>query len=183
MKKFDLFDFYKNVKDMNILLQFKGAVSQEILIEIGEMINHHGKRYPKEIQRSFGVFVELSQNIMTYSAETEKVNSKEIGVGLLVFTEDDNSYKIYSGNQVRNEDLSLLTSKIDEINQSDPEKLKEMFKKQIKAPRNKKTKGAGLGLISIARQSKSKIIYRISSINKDISFIELNVNIMKRGRK
>ncbi len=183
MTEFDLFDFYQKVKDMNILLQFKGAVSQEILIEIGEMINHHCKQYPTEIQKSFSVFVELSQNIMNYSAEKEVINGKEIGVGLLVFTEDENSYKIYSGNQILNNNISNITNKIDIINQSDCSTLKEMYKKQGKEPRNNKAKGAGLGLIFIARQSKSQIGYTINKINKDISFLELNVKIMKRGEK
>jgi hypothetical protein len=181
MTKFDLFDFYQNVKDMNILLQFKGAVSQEILIEIGEMINHHGKQYPLEIQKSFAVFVELSQNIMNYSAEKELVNGKEIGVGLLVFTEDDTSYNIYSGNQLLNENIEKLTSSIDTINQANTSILKEMYKEQARKPRNSLSKGAGLGLIFIARQSKSKIGYKINKINDEISFLELNVKIIKRG--
>jgi len=181
--KFDLFSFYRNVKDMNILLQFKGAVSQEILIEIGEMINLHGKQYPYEIQKSFAVFVELSQNIMNYSAEKEIINDKEIGVGLLVFTEDEESYYIYSGNQIFNKNISSISKKIDGINQSDPITLKDMYKTQSKVPRCDCTKGAGLGLIFIARQSNSKIAYTINNINDEISFLELNVRIMKRKKK
>jgi hypothetical protein len=183
MTKFDLFEFYRNVKDMNILLQFKGAVSQEILIEIGEMINHHCKQYPTEIQKSFSVFVELSQNIMNYSAKKEVINGKEVGVGLLVFTEDEDSYYIYSGNQVFNEKLPNITKNIDNINNADPETLKKMYKQQVRQPRNPAKKGAGLGMIYIARQSKSQIGYTINKINKDISFLELNVKIMKRGEK
>lgn len=40
MIDFDLYEYYRNNKDNNIILSFKGAVSQEILVEIGSMIRN-----------------------------------------------------------------------------------------------------------------------------------------------
>ncbi len=181
MEKMNLFKFYNRIKNMNILLQFKGALSQEILIEMGELVSQQERQFRREIQKSFSVFVELAQNIMNYSAEREIIHNNEVGVGIIVFTDDHGYYNIYSGNIMSNQDKEALIDKIETINKADYRQLKQMYKEQGKNPRIA-GKSAGMGLIVIARQCTGGIGYKISKINKKTSFLEINVKIKKEEK-
>lgn len=179
MQKMDLFQHYHDVKDMNILLQFKGALSQEILIEMGEIISKPDNQFNREIHISFSVFVEMAQNIMNYSSEKELINGDKIGVGIIVFTENEKFYNIYSGNIIKNEDEKMITDRINEINKASSMELKEMYKKQTARRILNRDKSGGLGLLLIARLSNNNIGFLIKKVNNRNSFLELHVKINK----
>ena len=182
MKQGELINFYTNSNNMNILLLFKGALSQETLIEIGNLINKQATGLRNEIRKAFSVFVELAQNIMNYSCEREFIDGKEVGVGIIIFKEENDNYKIVSGNKIANNELNKLIEKIDKINLADTIELKRLYKEQRKKPRTETMKSAGLGLIEIARKSNEKIEYTISEIDNESSFFEMNVSIIKEKR-
>lgn len=178
LENFSLIDYYTKFKDHNIILSFKGALSQELLVEMGSLVKNQ-VTITKQIKSIFAVFVELAQNIMHYSAETEMINGKAIGVGLLMFTDDGGNYNIYSGNMVKQGSIKQLTDKIDFINSLDLVELKDFYTKSRKLDRNSESKGAGLGLIDIARKSKSKIHYKIEDFTNEMSFFLINIKIAK----
>ena len=178
MKTGEMFDFYKKIDELNILLLFKGALSQETLIEMGESINNQGSEYKKEIRISFAVFIELAQNIMNYSAERELINGKDVGVGICVFREATDGYHVISGNRIKKEISKSISDKLDIINAADADLLKQMYKEQRKNTRQN-TNSAGLGLMDIARKSGSNIEYYITDIDDATSFLEMNIKITK----
>jgi len=180
MEEFDLYEYYKDNKNNNIILSFKGAVSQEILVEIGQIIrNKFG--VDKSLKKIFSVFVEMSQNIMHYSSERviNPRDGKDVGVGIILFKEYENSFLLTSGNQLRNSIGQRVTSKIDKINELNKDELKELYIEQRRKPQEDESKGAGLGLIEIARKSAHKINYKITEINDESSFLVMNVKFNK----
>ncbi len=180
MLGFDLYKYYSNSKDHHIILTFKGALSQEILVEIGTIIKSK-LIIDKQIKKIFAVFVEMAQNIMHYSDEREidVNNSKEIGIGIILFTQDENKYLITSGNIVKNEKLNRIVNKIEFVNSHDSDGLKKAYNEQIRSPRESESKGAGLGFIEIARKSSGKINYIIDKVNDEKSFLVLTVSFDK----
>ena len=182
MKKNELFRLYRRMKDMNILLLFKGALSQEILLEIGDLITRQMERFPSEIQKSFSVFVELAQNIMKYSDEREIQGDDDVGVGIIVFTEDDDSYKIYSGNRIKEEDRKIIGKRLTEINNADDDELKAIYKEKRKLPLDDTERGPGLGLIEIARRSSGSIDSSINKTDNGKYFLEMIVTIKKENK-
>jgi hypothetical protein len=176
----DLLEFYKLTKEKNILLSFKGALSQEILVEMGNLIKSH-LSMSKKIKKIFSVFVELSQNIMHYSAEKEIVSGVDIGVGILLFTENDDTYKILSGNLVYNSKVEILKQKIDRIKSLSQDELKELYNEQIRIQRQSESKGAGLGFIEICRKSNSNINYEFFPLDGEYSFFTFVVKISKEN--
>ncbi len=178
MIEFNIFNFYKQVKDENILISFKGALSQEILVEMGDFIK--GKvSMDRKIKKIFAVFVELAQNIMHYSIEREIVEKRTYGIGVIIFAEDDKCYNIYSGNLIGGEDIKKVCEKLDYINSLTPDELKEVYTEQRKKPHENGSKGAGLGLYEIARKSTGRIEYGISKFDDKDSFLGLKVQILK----
>jgi hypothetical protein len=179
MKELNLFNFYYQTKEMNILLQFKGALSQEILLEMSDMINKQSN-FAKSIKSSFSVFVELSQNIMKYSSEKEIIKGDEIGVGIILFIEEDKIYKIYSGNSILNINKEGIINKLDKIKSATHDELKTMYKEQRRKGPEENSRGAGLGFIDIARKASS-VDYEIRKVDKNNSFLIVKVVINKES--
>jgi len=180
MEEFDLYDYYRDNKNNNIILSFKGAVSQDILVEIGQIIrNKFG--VDKSLKKIFAVFVELSQNIMHYSAERviNPRDGKDVGVGIILFKEYDDTFMLTSGNQLKNSSRDRVVEKIQRINELNQEQLKELYKEQRRKPQEDESKGAGLGLIEIARKSSENINYKITEIDDENSFFVMNVKFKK----
>jgi len=177
---FDLFEYYQLNKDRNIILTFKGAFSQEILVEIGDLLK---KKFEvsKQIKKIFAVFVELSQNIMHYSAEVETIalDNKKLGVGIIIFTEDQKYFYITSGNLIKKNVGDRIKPKIDKVNTMNDEELKNYYSEQRRLPQEEGSKGAGLGFIDIARKSSGKIEYNIKELNDEHSFLILSVKFNK----
>ncbi len=180
MKRGELFGFYNRIiNKFNILLLFKGALSQEILIEMGDLINNHASDFPDKIRRCFSVFVEMAQNIMNYSAEREQIEGREFGVGIILFMEEPEYYSILAGNKIDKTRIKEITDRLELINKSDELELKKMYKTQRRMPREDDSKGAGLGLIDIARKSTDGIEYTFDDIDSETTFMELTVKIKK----
>ena len=182
MAEVELLQYYKKMCERNIVLDFQGAVSQEILVGLAELIKN---KFFRELGRSyvvkkiFSIFIEMAQNIALYSAERVHLDSHptDTGAGIIVVTDKDKTYTITSGNLVDNKDIPEITRHCDTINKMDQEELKQFYKRQIKASRKKGKKGAGLGMIDIARKSGNPISYEVSPINKNTSFFVISVKI------
>lgn len=174
----DLFKYYDTANRHNILLSFKGALSQEILVEMGNIVKNR-VNMNKKLKKLFSIFVELAQNIMHYSAERVIIDGKDIGVGIILFTEVDSGFTIFSGNIVDNESIVKLTDKIDELNNLNKEELKEKYNKNLREDRPQDSKGAGLGLIEIARKASGKIAYNKHRADNDKTFVTIQVQIDK----
>ncbi len=174
----DLFKYYDAANRHNVLLSFKGALSQEILVEMGNIVKNR-INMNKKLKKLFSIFVELAQNIMHYSAERIAIDGKEVGVGIILFTEIDSGFTIYSGNVVDNDSLGKLTNKIDDLNNLDKDELKEMYSKNLREDRPDNSKGAGLGLIEIARKASGKIAYNKHRTDKGTTFVTIQVQIDK----
>lgn len=174
MASFELYDFYHQVKNNDILISFKGALSQDILVQMGEFIKNQ-LSVSKKLKKIFSVFVEMSQNIMHYSAEREIINDKEVGVGIILFIELDDGYEVYGGNAVNKSQADNVREKLDIINTLNKEDLKDLYHRQRKSPTEFGSKGAGLGLIDMARKSSGNIFYKITEMDDKLSFLELSV--------
>jgi hypothetical protein len=133
----------------------------------------------KKLKKLFSIFVELSQNIMHYSSERVVIDGKEIGVGIILFTENDSNFTIYSGNLVDNQSVRFLTDKIDNLNALNEEQLKDKYSSSLHADRPIESKGAGLGLIEIARKASGKISYNKHKTNANNTFVTIKVQIDK----
>ncbi len=176
MKALDLFN--ATDKAENILFFFRGGLSQEILVEFSNYMKaqyFHGKVSKKILS----VFVELWQNIMHYSSERVCFDGKDIGSGIIIFSENANKYIITSGNQIQNIQVNKLLSKLSEYKGKSSEELKEIYMKLINQDPESDSKGAGLGFIDIARKCNGNFDFSITELNENYSFFELNVEILK----
>jgi hypothetical protein len=175
MDLLSLYKAYSESRDDGILLSFKGLITEDIINELGEMIKTSLSEETK-VKKIFAVFIELSQNILRYSFEKSKDG---LGIGIISLRKIDNYYIIASGNMISKETANKIKEKISLINSLNKDELKELYQKTLRLPLAETSRGAGLGLIDIAKRSESKIDFEIEEIENSKLFLTLGVSFFK----
>jgi hypothetical protein len=153
-------ELYESVARQNILVFYNGAISNEMVMQLGDILEKK-RSLSGKLKRLFSVFIEMSQNIMRYSAQREKLDGLEepTGVGMVLVAEIGEYYVISAANQVATSSLPYIHGQIDTVNKLTKEQLKMLFLERRKMPPPQGSKGAGLGIIDIARKSDTPIEY------------------------
>lgn len=180
----DFFIQYQQMTRFKILLSFKGVFSQPALVEMGNTIrntlNTDSVISNIVMKKVFAIFIELSQNILHYSAETElDLSGKEQGVGILIVFDREDRFCITSGNLIPNDSVERIRERCELVSNLSKDELKDLYNKQRKSERPTDSKGAGLGFIDMARKSDFPLEYEIRPYNEKFSFFMLSSYISK----
>lgn len=177
----NLYDFYQNAREKNIIFYYCGPVAHASIEGVAQTLRknlEYEEAGNMTAQSVFSVFVEQMQNILNYSAErlvnTETVDN-EMRVGVVVIGHEEKGYFILCGNKVHNKDIPKLTQKIESIRHLSKEELKALYKERRRMDPEDDSKGAGLGLIEMARKGSEPIEYSFLPIDQDFSFFTINV--------
>ena len=179
--KLDLYDFYQQAKGKNIIFYYCGPVAHASIEGVAQTLRKN-LQYEEAgnltAQSVFSVFIEQMQNILNYSAEripnSEAVDN-ELRVGVVVIGHEKNGYFILCGNKVCKEDIADLTDKLELIRGMNKEELKALYKERRRMDPAPNSKGAGLGLIEMARKGTEPIEYSFLPIDEDHSFFTIRV--------
>lgn len=181
---FDLYDFYSIVKAQKIIFCYSGPVVQEGLEGISQTLRKKLQADEVEFavaQAIFSIFVEEMQNILNYSAEKQVFQESETTVslscGIFLIGINESGYFMYCGNQILTKDIPYLTDKIEEIRLMSKEELKDLYRRRRRQPPDAGSKGAGLGLIEIARRSGSAIDYKFTKVDETYSFFSIYTSV------
>jgi len=179
---FSVKDFKNGLVDHKIQMVFTGMFSQEVLSLIGLNL----RRNPNSeliSKRLFALVVEMSQNILHYSAEKEYSTKDKIyvGVGVICIGEDEEHHIVRSGNLVDNKSAKEMMERVEFINSLSDEELKEYYKAQRKMPQREGKPGANLGFIDMRRKSGCPIDVYFEPVDDQHSFYVLSVKIKKNS--
>ena len=140
-------------------------------------------------QSVFSIFVEQINNMMMYSAEKELKNDSEgnvveVSKGIFILGIQGKKYFIQSGNLVTKSNAEILKTRIDHLNTMDKKELRQYYKERMKAENdNPESKGAGIGLIEIARRSSSPIEYNFEPFDDDLQYFTMYISIEQGGKE
>lgn len=165
-----------------IFFSYAGPISQGLVDEISFLIKAkiQNESTSSMAIRVIVIFVEQIQNVMNYSASRkiyEIDEKKELGDGICIIGEENENYYVLCGNLIDNNKVNNLKEKIDMLNKMDKEELKQYYKQQRRKQPPMDSKGAGLGLIDLARKAKMPLEYNIKGQNDTLSFFSLKVII------
>lgn len=184
MSELDLYEFYSIVKAQKVTFCYSGPVVQEGLEGISQTLRKKLQADEVEFSASqaiFAIFVETMQNILNYSAEKQVFHEEETTVslscGIFLLGTNENGYFISCGNQILTEDVPYLTRKIEELRDKSKDELKTLYRQRRRMPADPGSKGAGLGLIEIARRSGRPLDYRFTKINDYYSFFSIFTSV------
>lgn len=176
----DLFHLQQEMDDEGIILSFRGAITQDVIISLGEALKKQVELKSESIStnmRVFSAFVELLQNIDRYSLDKRDVPpDMSVSYGIVVIGYKDNDYYIHCGNciaQSRQAELDTLLTRLAGMNAAE---LKALFKEQRRKDTPETSSGAGLGFIELARNAKD-MSHSFSEIGKGVVFFSVLVLI------
>ncbi|MEL7657815.1 MAG: SiaB family protein kinase [Bacillota bacterium] len=179
--KLDLYDFYQDAKGKDVIFYYCGPVAHASIEGVAQTLRknlEYEEAGNLTAQSVFSVFIEQMQNILNYSAErvaNPDAAENELRVGVVVIGHVKNGYFILCGNKVRNSDASALAEKIESIRHMSKEELKTLYKERRRMDPAPESKGAGLGLIEMARKGTEPIEYNFLPIDQDFSFFTIRV--------
>ena len=177
MKKFNLFEYHNLINQENILLSYKGPVTDIILAEISRDIRSKFHSDSKVSRKIFSAFMELAQNILYYSAEKNEFGERQDPIGMIVITQTTDGYYLNTGNLVENQYVSELWEGCQIINTLDRDSLRKYKREQRSKSPKERSKGAGIGLIQVALTSNNPLEVEFKEINDSYSFFAIAVKI------
>jgi hypothetical protein len=140
-------------------------------------------------QAVFSVFVEQMNNMLMYSAEKERHTASdgtviETSRGVYILGIKDLTYFIQTGNAVTPHSAETLKKRLDHLNTLDKKELRQFYRQQMKAENdNPESRGAGIGLIEIARRATEPVKYKFEPIDGGLQYFTMYVTIGQGGRE
>lgn len=177
-----MYKLYQDLKARNILLTYCGAIAQESIEGIGDTVRKSLAAEEAETSTAltvFSIFIEQVQNILNYSAEKLAVrqddeNGLRFGM-VIVGRENSGKFFVCCGNKIFSQDVPMIERRLDELKKLDKEELKALYKKQRRSVQEPGSKGAGLGLIEMARRAAEPIAYSFEPAEDGWSFFSIKV--------
>ncbi len=150
----DLKRYFAPSPELKVILAFDGVFSQQVVISLGELLrNELSQTFPDVlVNRTFGVFVEMAQNVMRYSKPTTD-DAVSGGEGSILLGRTSKNLVVFTSNLIHMDEMADLQRRLKEINQMEPQELKDVYLIKCRQQYQKNSTGAGLGLLDVARRS------------------------------
>lgn len=180
-----LYDLYTELESRKILFCYSGPITQTNIEGIGATLRRNLEVEDAgnaTILSVFSIFVEHVQNILNYSAEKlgKNEDENELRVGIVVIGhESGGDYYIYCGNKIYTQDVPKLKSNIENVRNLSKDELNALYRERRKMEIQPSSKGAGLGLIEMARRSSEPLGYSFEQIDDEFSFFSIKVVVRR----
>jgi hypothetical protein len=184
----DLLGFRSQLQHSGIIFAYCGYVTEPVLTGVGDALKQKlliDEMDTKTARSVFAVFVEQMQNIIRYSAEKDATISTEersgvtleLRYGIVTISREADHFIVRAGNLVDKSDIGSLRTKLESIQKADKDALKVMYKETLKSEPEAGAKGAGAGLIEIARRSSRPIQFDFTEVDDRFAFYALEAEI------
>ncbi len=177
---FDVETYLKDQPESNVILYYKGNVDSDVINHVLDTVEYklvEVNEQAKLRKKVYNVLVESLQNLYHHVDKVPEdfEDQKSEKFGLLKIEKVGGGYKIITGNFVRTDHVELLEEKINKINKSSHEEIKELYKFILNHQRISEKGGGGLGLVDIARKTGNKLVYTFKQYNETYSFFYLDI--------
>jgi hypothetical protein len=179
----DVYDYFKKMQDEQIILYFKGEITDSLLTSILQLIDDKldkGAEDTKVKKKVFNILLECLQNIYNYYQHQDNDNPKYLSAVLMI-KKSPEAYYVLTGNYMKANRIEKLQTRLDHVNSLDSQALKALYKEVLENTTEEPTSdtgGAGLGLIDIARKSGEKIDYHFDVIDDAYAFYSIQVKVV-----
>ena len=121
------------------------------------------------IKRIFSLIIEALQNIRLHGAS----DSDGEQASFYFIAKNEEIFRIITANIIPNDVIEKVQTRIDRINSLDRAGLKEFYMDTLTDGQRSSKGGAGLGFITVAMKSKSKLDYSFERISDEHSKFEM----------
>jgi len=163
---------------------FTGFMTEEVLSGIAQALKKKLELEKVDINTAKGIFsivIELSQNIIRYSAEHKSSQAEhhniDLRYGVLAVGHDENHHYVVCGNIVHKEDSERLSNSLVHIKGLDKKELKDLYKKTLREGPPEGSKGAGVGFVEIAMRATQGFEFDFQDTDESNVFFALKATI------
>ncbi|OFY87022.1 MAG: hypothetical protein A3F72_06065 [Bacteroidetes bacterium RIFCSPLOWO2_12_FULL_35_15] len=173
-------EMYKMMNEHHIIMMFKGDLTHRVVTSLLSSVNKTLDSIDTDYQlkkRFYAIAVECMENITRHNVVLEQ-NQIPVKYNSSVFaiSENDDHFKIQTGNYILNNQIQKLTNKLKKINSLNEKELKAYYKKNLLKA---KPEGGGLGIIDMSIRSGYKLSYEFKPCSSEISFFILQTLLNK----
>ena len=178
---FDTQQWYKENTNGEVIISYKGEITSDLItntLEVVESKLDDTTIKGKIRKRIYNALVESLQNLYHHSSRditNEENKTKRFGVFIVSMKND--SYYLITGNFVPNDRVQYLKDRINQLNSMNRDELKSLYKLILNNQEFSEKGGGGLGMIDIARKTRSNFDYKFYDLNNDYSFYSLYIKI------
>lgn len=169
-------------RGVNVLYKHFGEMEREqandIAFEIEGVLKSEGEK-KGVIKRVFSTLIEALQNVRIHGERDDEGRQWSY----VVIGVDQDKYVIRTANLSFSQLETLITEKIEKVNEFEEGALKEHYMEILSNGQLSSKGGAGLGFITIAMKSKNKIGFQFDEIGDGIQLFSMDsfVTSLKNG--
>lgn len=163
----DLFTVFREEADANgIVFYYSGILSQNVITTMSDSLKQKLQIQDEKGARSrkvFSTFIEMVQNAMHYSPDmpgSDNANKE----GSIIVGKKEDRYFVICANFIQKQHEARIRDKIDPILEMSADEIRQAYRTQLKNDQHSDdtiSKGAGLGFLTLARDSVEPIQYAI----------------------
>ena len=159
----------KHMNSDNPQYVFAGMITNKVLDGIAagiEDVLSAQEATSKKYRKIFSIFIEMTQNIIFYSAERVNLENDEAGFGALEIAMDGAEIKISAANPITMEQRKKIGEIMEQISRSTPDEIIALHKaKMFASIEDPDSRGAGLGYLDIAKKSVKPVHFGFAETN------------------
>jgi hypothetical protein len=155
--------FFELAQRRNVLFYHKGYFSHNIVAAMGEVVKLQlevaGVSGPTR-RKLFSSFIELSQNIVHYSANalpSAGENDGAIREGAVCISTEGERHLMLCVNPIATADVENLRNKLEPLRSMSIEEIKQAYKVSLRSETPEDSKGSGLGFLTMARDASEPL--------------------------
>jgi len=184
--KIDMTQYHKMLTENNISIIYSGPLWADGIDGMAEFLQRRLDVDEVTLSMSqsvFSVFIEQLNNMLKYSTERSEIDCSDkekcnTPKGIFLMGKHGNKYFLQTGNYMKSCSVDLLKNRIDHLNTLDKQQLRQFMKEKRKSDDdNPESKGAGIGLIEVARRATSKIEYEFVPREDGLTYFTMYVTI------
>lgn len=156
----------------NVILYYEGYFSQTIIAAVAEALKmriEHVGAAGLTRRKLFSAFIEMTQNIIHYSVDAYTQNDSpyfinEVRHGSICISTDADRYYLHCVNPVHTSIAGQLRTKLEHLHSLTIDDIKREYKQTLRSETLPDSKGAGLGLLTMARDASEPLEFEFIPI-------------------
>lgn len=158
------------VERQDVIFYYVGYFSQAITSAMAEAIKLRVKHAGAEAltrRRLFSSFIEMAQNIVHYSSDPSNPDIDEdhsMRQGALFISFKNERYYLHCANPVNMDVAEKLREKLEHLRSLTIDEIKLEYKKMLRSETPVDSKGAGLGLLTMARDASAPLDFAFTQM-------------------
>lgn len=156
-----------------MVLSYRGGISPVLLHKMSLSLKNNDK-IPLHLKKKiYVVFIEIMQNILFYSAEKNKVGTKQEKSGSIVIYHIGEKYHIVAFNLVESKWIRMISERCERISTMQHEELRELkFSERLHDAAESEF---SLGLVQVALSARTPFQYAFEDVGSNHSLFSIHV--------